>query len=189
MKKKILFSFFALSFFAMITASIMMMGVSVIPSGNDETVDYKGIVNVYITRADGSIEDLGTSDNILYNEGKNMTQLALGVGGTAAITNITFCNANSSAGCGVPVAGASETYNLLADCGFSASGGTYSDIATQQGNYSVYITATSTCDDVQINMSRLQNASGSNFAGNNFTLATLQTDDQLTVNWSTIEIK
>ena len=52
------------------------------------------------------------------------------------------------------------------------------------GNWSIYNEFTSTCDNVVTNVTRLRNTNGDDFAGNTFTLVTLQTDDLLLINWT-----
>jgi len=145
-------------------------------------IQYDAYVCNYVTRADGTVEDLGCSHNLLYNDGKDLIKTYLGDtgGSTDEVDQISLCNA--TAGCGVPVAGASEDYNEFTACGLAVGTGTYSSLGV--GNWSIFNTFTSTCDSVEINATRLRNTASTNFAGNTFTLATLQTNDQITINWT-----
>lgn len=165
------------------------------------TFGLKGKFCTQVTRADGTIEPSDCKDadlsiqgenalltdylikDVLFNTGANATRDALGQGTTAGpFTNITLCNA--SAGCGTPLADASETWNAITDCGLANIEGTYTTVTTSAGNWSISHQFTASCDDVVTNVTRLQNVSGTNFAGSNFTSVTLQTNDQLTINWS-----
>jgi len=173
MKKKI---------YAVVGVSVLLLLVCLafIPSTAEnnygDSIDYKGTVCIY---KNGEL--IECNHNILYNSGKNLIRDLVGGGGSGAVLNISLCNA--TAGCGGPVADASETYSEFAGCGLENSQGTYTAL-TQDGNWTITKTFTATCDNVETNVTRLQNATGTNFAGNSFTLVTLQTNDQLTINWT-----
>lgn len=135
----------------------------------------------------GERQLLGCSHNVLYNSGKNMTRDVLGQGlSSGAIINITLCNATIPNGaCHTPTAAGTENFTSYTNCGMDGgTGGTYALIPPNPGNWSVYRTFTSTCDNIMTNATRLSNNSGSIFAGNTFTLATLQTNDQILINWT-----
>ncbi len=161
-------------------ASILILAVALsfmsVPNTEiSEGINYKGSVCVYKNN-----ELVECNHNVLYNKGQNMTRTALGIGSTAPILNITLCNA--TAGCGTPVAGATETYNEYGLCGLAGATGTYAELG-QTGNWTVSKTFTSSCDGLLVNVTRLGNNSNY-FAGNSFTLVTLQNLDQLTINWT-----
>ena len=141
------------------------------------SLNYQGHVCVY---KNGELVEC--SHNLLYSNGKNITRDLLGVGLSAPVLNISLCNATAE--CEVPVAAGSESYSALVGCGLSNVQGTYNTISAYPGNWTITKTFTSTCDAVNINSTRLTNGTGSIFAGNTFTLVTLQTNDQLTINWS-----
>ena len=141
---------------------------------------YTGVSCVKIIRKNGVIEDLGCDHNVLYNSGKDLIEELLGnTGSGGPVKNITLCNA--TAGCGTPVADASETWNEITTCGLESAQGTYSSIGV--GNWSIQHTFTSTCDNVETNVTRIRNSAGTNLAGRSFTLATLQNGDQLQITW------
>ena len=129
-------------------------------------------------------EEVGCSHNVLYNTGKNMIRTFLGdTGGDGnEVDVIELCNASSSGSCGTPVAAKSESYTALSGCGMDAASGSYAALA-QDGNWSISHVFTSLCDNVLTNATRLGNTS-EDFAGNSFSLVTLQTDDQINVTWT-----
>jgi len=145
---------------------------------SDATITYHSNVCVY---KNGELTG-PCSHNVLYNNGKEMIEARLGNGGSGSILNISLCNATDSPGCGAPVAAMTEAFNNFTNCGLNAQNGAYGDLGT--GNWSVAKTFTSTCDNVVTNATRIMNATGSPFAGNSFTSVTLQTNDQLTINWT-----
>jgi hypothetical protein len=161
------------------------------PTSISSPIEYEGAVSIYTTGDfegrqtephAGILETLQILDhNLLYGTGQNMTRDCLTSGGCGAITNITLCNA--TAGCGEPVAGAGETYTEFGACGLEPVVGTVTDYGVE-GNYTVSTTFTATCDTLTTNLTRLTNASGSNFAGNSFNLASLDSTDTLVINWS-----
>ena len=120
--------------------------------------------------------------NVLYNTGKNMTRSMLN-GGGGAILNISLCNA--TAGCGAVTEAKAEAYNEITLCGLKSVAGTYkTHDGIADGNWSVGNVFTSTCDSVVINVTRIENATGHDFAGRNLSTVNLDTNDQLTVNWT-----
>lgn len=121
--------------------------------------------------------------NLIYNNGLNLTRDILrGIFNTSHILNISVGNASTAVG--PPVAGATESYTAYAGCGMLSVEGSHAVVPTSGGNWSVYNTFTSSCDNVITNVSRLTNRTGGVFAGNTFTLANLSNNDQLTINWS-----
>jgi hypothetical protein len=146
-------------------------------SAQDQGLQYHSSVCIYKNN-----ELVDCSSNLLYDSGKDLIKTALGDTGSGdPVQNITLCNA--TAGCGVPVAGGGETYNEYTSCGLTAGNGAYNSIGT--GNWSISKVFTASCDNLQTNVTRLKNANGvTNFAGNNFTMVTLQTNDQINVTWT-----
>jgi len=169
-----------------ILIGIMLMAFAIgyiIPNKNigsstqSTSLNYQGQVCVY---KNGELVDC--SHNLLYDNGKNITRDILGVGSNAPILNISLCNA--TAGCAVPAAAGSEAFNTYTNCGLTSVQGTYATLQNAPGNWSVARTFTSTCDGITTNSTRLANVTGGIFAGNTFTLVTLQNTDQLTINWT-----
>ena len=79
-----------------------------------------------------------------------------------------------------------ELINLFSsrESGLDRTQGTYGDNGV--GNWSIWTTFTATADDLLTNKTGIFNASavGTLFAENTFTLATLQSSDQITINWT-----
>jgi hypothetical protein len=150
--------------------------ISLDANSQSDSLNYRGDVCVYLNG-----ELVECSHNVLYNSGANLTRDSLGIGGNGEVLNLSLCNA--TAGCGTPVAAASETYNEYTGCGLGNVQGAYTSLG-QTGNWTVSNTFTASCDNLEVNVTRLQNESGVNFAGNSFTLVTMQTNDQLTINWT-----
>ena len=149
-----------------------------IPSADDSVgIEYHSNVCVYKNN-----ELVQCDHNLLYDTGKELIKTYLGDTGGASdgVDQISLCNA--TAGCQAPVAGASETFSLLNSCGMEEATGTYASVGT--GNWTITNQFTSTCNNIVTNSTRLQNTAGTNFAGNNFTLVTLQNQDALTVVWN-----
>lgn len=177
MDNKIFMSVIAVTLMSAIVLTLVIPSpVSVGSSSSGETLNYRGNVCIY---KNGELVEC--SHNLLYDIGKNLTRDILGLGGNF-IRNISLCNA--TAGCQVPVAGATETFNRYGNCGLIATQGAYTAYGTIDGNWSVSNTFTASCDSLLVNATRLANASGTLLAGNTFSLVTLQTNDQLTVNWT-----
>ena len=127
-------------------------------------------------------ELVNCSHNLLYNAGRNMTRDMPGVGG-GSILNISLLNASAAATIIEP--NGNESFTAYTSCGLNASGfGTYATLQNAPGNWTVTKTFTSLCDNVNTTAARLVNATGTIFAGSSFTLVTLQTNDQLTINWT-----
>jgi len=144
---------------------------------SDNPIEYHSNVCVY---KNGELVDC--SHNLLYDSGKDLIRTYLGdTGGSGdEIDQIELCN--STAGCGAPQADASESYTAYTSCGLEQATGTYGSLNT--GNWSIFHTFTSTCDNIETNMTRLKNTAGTNFAGVRFTDVTLQSSDKLTINWT-----
>ena len=123
--------------------------------------------------------------NLVFNAGLDLVRDAVALGDNASVLTISLCNSSTpGAGCGIPVAAASEAYQQFAGCGLGIVQGTYGVNGASNGNWSVFTTFTSTCDNIETNSTRLQSVTGANFSGNTFTATTLSSTDQLTVNWT-----
>lgn len=166
---------------AVLAVMIFALGyIVVLPKGVSSTssdLNYDGYVCV---SKNGEV--IECSHNLLYNNGKNITRDLLGVGGSSTILNISLCNA--TAGCAGPVAAGTEAFNTYINCGLNSAQGTYGVLNNAPGNWSVAKTFTSSCDSIEVNSTRLSDTTGGIFAGNTFSLVTLQTNDQLTINWT-----
>lgn len=164
---------------------------------------YTSKVCAGVTRADGSYEDHGCSDNpltpqgereminslnkyVFTNAGAEAVEQILGQGTNySAFDFIGLCNASTvGTGCTAPDATDTTIDNEFTDSGLARSQGTYYDIAN--GNWTIGNTFTATADNLETNVTGLYNFStgGTLLATNNFTKATLQTNDQLTINIS-----
>jgi hypothetical protein len=129
------------------------------------------------------IVECGNNPNLVTNAGLNAIRDTIGQGTNfSAFESIGLCNA--TAGCGSPAAGDTTLENEFTSCGLSRAAGTYGTLGT--GNWSIFNTFTATCDNRITNKTGIFNhtSSGTLFAENTFTLVTLQTNDQLTVNWT-----
>lgn len=184
----VLLGIFVGAFFGAFALSLVQAPVlSSVGSGGELAVQYDAQVCVYKTpwlgNRYGETQLVDCSHNVLYSNGQNMTRDLLTQFNGNPIKNISLCNA--SAACGTPVAAASESYTTFANCGLaSVNTTTFNIVPTSNGNWSITNTFTSTCDGVNTTATRLLNVTNSLFAGNAFTLVTLQTNDQLTVNWT-----
>lgn len=125
--------------------------------------------------------------NIVYNNFLDEIKLAVGNGQILGVPydQIALCNSTQVAagqGCGVPAADNSEEFISYDQCGLTNATGTYVSLGT--GNWSVQHTFTASCDSLTINSTRVQNRTSDLMAGLNFSGVTLNTNDQLTVNWT-----
>lgn len=162
-------------------------------SSSTSLVRYGSNVCIYKNTWNGNGYDgnqlLECKHNVFYRNGQNMTRDLLGGGGNF-VREISLCNAtqgNAAVGCGtVTVDEDADTFPAYeAGCGLENASGAYTILNSfKSGNWTISSTFTSTCANRLINVTRLQNASDSPFAANSFTLVTLQSSDQLTVNWT-----
>jgi len=161
-----------------VTTSGIMPSVETSSGG----VLYEASVCPTVLRANGDVEVLECNHNVVYNTGLELIEGVIG-GAVAKDASDVIALCNATLGCGTPVIAASETFSEITTCGLAKATGTYGSLGT--GNWSIYNTFTSTCDNVVINTSRLMNDIPTNFAGNVFSSSvTLQNADQLTVNWT-----
>lgn len=122
--------------------------------------------------------------NVLYTDGGEAIKENIGNGvDNGPFLNISLCN-SSTAGvsCGGVTAGQSESYNLFSAGGLTQKEGTY--FSNGNGNWTVSATFTATASSLTTNVTKLSNRTGSNLSGASFTAVTLNTDDQITINWT-----
>jgi hypothetical protein len=161
---------------------VAIFAVAAVPglqmSAQTQGIGYNSEVCVYKNN-----ELVDCSHNVLYNTGKDLIKTYLGDtgGGTDEVDQIELCNA--TAGCGVPSAGKGEAYTALSGCGVDTATGTYNTNAGN-GNWSISATFQASCDNIQTNVTRLKNSGATDFAGNNFSMVTLQTNDIINVTWT-----
>lgn len=189
MDKKIVAGFLALFALCIFSIGLIFSVQSFAPAmGSDisdsDSIKYHSSVCTAVVRADGTYEPNGCSSNTLTTAGKNLIKNALAFGGTVGnVTYIGLCNA-SGPGCNASSADNTILDDEYAAGGLSRGGGNYASQGT--GNWSVYKTFTATANNLLTNKTGLFNNSAADtlFAENTFTLVTLQTNDQLTINWT-----
>ena len=183
------------------------LGMQVVPSftatsvvSNDEGI-IKYWSNVCTTKIDGKTGEttlLGCSHNLFTSGGQNQTRDALS-GAFARTDWARFIGvSNDTPICGAAActktSGANST-NLtweVGDCGLSRAAATYSTNLTAGVWFleKVFTVNSSCSSTIAVNATGLFNvttigtAGITYFAGNNFTTASLQTNDQLNVTWS-----
>ena len=174
---------FIIPFFTVLVISAFIIGVSVPnnPSSSDnnaQNIVYDSSVCVY---KNGDLVG-PCSSNVLYNLGAEAIEsyLADGDGAGDAFDFIELGDAAAAAG--EPEAAQGEAYTAHNADGLAKAAGTVLDVGN--GNWSVSYTFTSTGEDQLTNVTRLLNGDADTLAGNSFTLVTLQTSDQLTINWT-----
>ena len=159
---------------------VAIFAVSAVPGVqlSAQGINYNAEVCVYKNN-----ELVDCSHNVLYDSGRDLIKTYLGdTGGSSdEVDQIELCNA--TAGCGAPTAAKSgDTYNALSGCGMDETTGAYNSIGT--GNWTISATFQASCDNVLTNVTRLRNTNNDDFAGNNFSLVTLQTNDIINVTWT-----
>jgi len=167
-------------------AIVGVFAFSMIPAANvaDDgiSITYHSDVCKTVTRADGTVEPTDCSHNLLYDTGKDLIELQLGDNPTTdEVDQISLCNSATSSNCGTPQADAGETFLTITDSGLSETTGTYASIGT--GNWTISNTFTASAS-VKTAGTRLQNTLGTNFAGNAFTEVSLESGDQLSIEWN-----
>jgi len=136
-----------------------------------------------ILRASGIVEDLGCNENTWTNTGKNWTRDCIGQFACGATAFKYLAVGNGSA----PSATSTTLAGEIADCGFNrTTAGTYVTEGASVGNWTIYQTWTSTCNNEVVNTTAVFNATsaGTMLAGTTITSATLQSSDQLQVNYT-----
>lgn len=161
---------------------------SVPPTNVGESVEYHANVCVSTTGDfEGRETPLGEyalvecSSNVLYTTGKELIEQSIGNEATAdACDWIELCDAD--VGCGTPEAGSGEAYTAITDRGLAKAVGTYS--SNGDGNWTISKTFTASGSTVNTNVTHLINGADAEFAGNSFTLVSLEPSDTLLLNWT-----
>ena len=165
---------------------LVLLGVLIISSGTNipglssgQGINYESEVCVFKNN-----ELVQCDHNVLYTDGGEAIKEAIGNGvANGAFQNISLCNSSTAGvGCGGVTAGQSEAYNLFSAGGLTQSQGTY--FSNGNGNWTISKTFTATASSLTTNVTKLSNVTGSNLSGNSFTAVTLNTDDQITINWT-----
>lgn len=152
---------------------------------DDAPINYHSDVCKVITRADGTVEPMECSHNLLTNAGKNAIRSALTSSDGIAFNYIALCNATASGSCTAADAGDTALDNEFAAGGLERAAGTLLSLPAA-GNWSYSKTFTATADNMVTNSTGIFNGSSGQtlLAENTFTTSTLQTNDQITINWS-----
>jgi len=180
--------FIGVIFGILLLSSILALSGAFNYSSNDATnsdasIKYNSNVCSYITRTDGTIEDNGCSHNLLTNFGKNMIRASLTSANGVAVSYIGLCNA--TAGCNATNVADGGLYNEFTNSGLNRTNeATLLNLGT--GNWSYSRTFVASADNLVTNKTGIFNASSGDtmLAENTFTTSTLQTNDQITINWS-----
>jgi hypothetical protein len=159
-----------------------------VPTEYSEGIGYHSSVCTYIVREDGQMVDNGCSHNLLTNAGANAIRDALTTDATTvSFSYIGLCNASFGGDCnGTNIADESLYHEFPA----GANGLNRTNEATFLplgiGNWSYSRTFVAGEDNMVTNKTGIFNATsgGTMLAVNTFTTSTLQTGDQITVNWS-----
>ena len=174
---------------ALLLAVIGVFAFAMIPLSMDNSspdsisIEYNTNVCKTVTRADGTVEPTECDHNLLYNSGKELIEAYLGDtgGATDEVDQISLCDSATPTNCGTPAADASETFLTITDRGLSETTGTYASLGV--GNWTISNTFTATAS-VTTAGTRLQNTAAVNFAGNAFTEVSLESGDQLSIEWN-----
>lgn len=158
-------------------------------SGGFNNGDDGGVqaTNVITTRTSACIYINGVEHdcqpNIFFDEGRDYVRDLIGGSGSGSALNISLCNTSTRGkGCGTPNAANTAGFERYTTCGLGEIIGTYEPLA-EKGNWTVTATFTNTCSTtLETNVTFLRNVTGTNVTGISFTLASLENNDQLTVN-------
>ena len=192
MKNKYLLPICVILFICSVFAIVSLVNNNLGGVSFKSPVNYHSDVCVYTTgnfegrktpAFSGIFELVNCDSNVLFNTGKDLIEDYLGdSGGTGdEVDQIELCNATGSA-CETPTADGTAAFSPFIDGGLQKATGTYADLGT--GNWSIQHTFTATADNLKTNVTRIGNTAGTLFAANEFTSVTLQTNDQLTINWT-----
>jgi hypothetical protein len=181
-----IFAFLLFSIFGVYS----IVAVPTIQDSSANPLSYNSNVCVYVTRADGTREDLGCDHNQVYNSGLNATRDSLAYGVNHTFNAIVLCNSTQGSSvygnCGTPSEAQSEGFNTYTNCGLSEANGTVANNGA--GNYSVWntFTASAGCGTITTNVTKLKDRAGTeiNLSGNTFTIVSLTNPDTITVNWT-----
>ena len=183
--------------FGMVTLCLVLLGMFISPSTPTDVpptdassvISYEASVCTTHTR-DGVELMSECSHNLFTDSGRNATRDILGTSvNLSAFNYIALCNMTASAEsppCLEPRVNDTELEGEYSAGGLSRALSTYTELSATAGNWTISTTFTATADDLTTNTTGLFNDSalGILFAENTFTTVTLQTDDQLTINWT-----
>jgi len=168
---------------SLVIISLLVVGFAVglnlsptpVSTDSSGTINYGSVVCVY----KNGILVSPCTHNLLVNKGKDL--VALAVNGTAAtITQIAV--GNNTATQLVTDTSLATQGTEWAECGLAKATGTY--VYRGVGAWNVTKAFTSSCDNIGVNATALQNTADSVlFAETTFTSTTLQTNDILNVTW------
>mgnify|MGYP001560591338 CR=1 FL=1 len=163
---------------------------------------YHAVVCKKITRADGTVEELGCTKNLFNDDGKRfIAEQVSGINNTATgsaagnVSVIALANRTGLAGSAcVGAQAAAEDFlcgEYNAGCGLVRlrGQGKLNSSAPNAGNWTITQEFTNTCGSADINSTGLFNSTTANdsreifFAQNTFTTATLATNDKINVTW------
>lgn len=159
---------------------------------------YQAVACVDVTRADGTIEKMGCSENCLMDLGRDMIAAWLGnstlSSTTANITKIAI--GNGTVDYTTCAAGTSDDTTMVNEitivnsdgCGMQRAAGTWYGYKGSLAAFNISHEFTSTCNSLVVNQTCLFNSTwtqGNNtiFACNDFTDVTLQANDKINVTW------
>jgi len=165
-----------------------------VSSEEGASITYHANVCKKVTRADGTVEDLGCSKNIFTNAGKNHTrdQLTGIIGSTTTLMDdIAVANVSGGAGCTAQTDDDTTLCGEYTTCGLGRTSVANTFVRANAsalpvaGNWTVGGEFTSTCATQPVNGTGLFNATsgGTLFALNTFTTATLETNDKINITW------
>lgn len=177
-KKNYVIPFALLGIFSL----VLLSGVLYTPSEQEITEGIKYNSDVCVYKNNVLVEPC--DHNVVTTAGLNAIKDYIGQGsGGAAFDYIALCNA--TAGCTAEDAADTTLDNEYAAGGLSRAQGAYT--SNGDGNWTYSKTFTATADNLLTNSTGIFNASstGTMLAEKTFTLVTLQTNDQVTINWTT----
>lgn len=158
--------------------ALFLLGLLVISGTEEQTpvsdsVTFKGQVCWAVNG-----ERIGCKENTITDVLKNDLKEMGDTGVYLEYNHIALGNTTA------PAAGDTSHPGLITECGLDSTDGTYVDEGT--GNWTLYHTWTSTCNNIVVNTTGVYNdtSSGHYGGGTTITSATLQSSDQLQVNFS-----
>ena len=142
-------------------------------------INYVGIRCMKLISPTGEILMDECDNNVITNDGLNHIKYLIGSGvSSGAVDYIALGNGTA------PTTSSTNLSEEITNCGLSRSQGTY--LSNGVGNWSIYKTFTSTCNNVVVNTTALFNATsgGIIFAGDNFTDVNMQNGYQIQIYWT-----
>jgi len=166
--------------FSVLVLAMFVVGLNIGNVGDSEvgdSLDYGSNVCAF-AKLSGEWVDLGCQENTVVENGLDAVKLALGTGSVEKVSKLALGNETAPALADTALAGLWSTNGLtMAEAAYNTNG---------VGNWSQAYTWTATGDNLVVNTTALYLTDGTTlFAGTSFTTTTLQTDDQLKVNYTT----